>query len=101
MRSLTGHSQCRTDPFYGFGRLIDVEWLRLADVDMGEVTYLRNPLDENRTVGLSRDGQELVHHVGAELCRHFDIKVFKEDKQSFEPLTDSASRGAPTNPTPA
>ncbi|CAJ1416960.1 unnamed protein product [Effrenium voratum] len=48
MRSLPGHSRCKADPFSGFGRLFDVEWLRLQDVIMPEVSYLRNPLDEGR-----------------------------------------------------
>mmetsp|Transcript_62694 Transcript_62694/g.123959 ORF Transcript_62694/g.123959 Transcript_62694/m.123959 type:complete len:523 (-) Transcript_62694:73-1641(-) len=88
MRSLTGRATCRGDPFNGFGRLFDVEWLRLHDIDVAEVNYLRNPLDESRQVGFSRDGQELAHSVGAELCRHFDVQIYREDPSSFEPVTD-------------
>lgn len=59
MRSLPGQSQSRRDPFGGFGRLFDVEWLRLQDVIMPEVNYLRNGLDENRPVGLRAFGWAL------------------------------------------
>merc|ERR1712039_986422 len=98
MRSFTGRSQARSDPFHGFGRLIDVEWLRLADVEFGVVSNLRNPLDESRQVAFSRDGQELSHSVGAELCRHFDIKVFLEDEHRYESLFHAAPRRISANP---
>jgi len=88
MRSLTGRATCRGDPFNGFGRLFDVEWLRLHDIDVAEVNYLRNPLDESRQVGYSRDGQELAHSVGAELCRHFDVQIYREDPSTYEPVID-------------
>lgn len=88
MRSLTGRATCHGDPFNGFGRLFDVEWLRLHDIDVAEVNYLRNPLDESRQVGYSRDGQELAHSVGAELCRHFDVQIYREDPSSYEPVAD-------------
>lgn len=88
MRSFTGKTRCEKDPFNGFGKLFDVEWLRLTDLEVREVQHLRNVLDDNRQVGFSRDGQELAHEVGAELCRLVDIKVFREDPAAFEPVTD-------------
>ncbi|CAJ1375692.1 unnamed protein product [Effrenium voratum] len=90
MRSLPGHSRCKADPFSGFGRLFDVEWLRLQDVIMPEVSYLRNPLDEGRQVSSARDGQELPYEVGRELCTHFDVRVFLEDPDTYEPCMDEA-----------
>lgn len=109
MRSSTGHSRGK-DPFNGFGRLFDVEWLRLTDLEVREVQHLRNTLDDNRQVGFSRDGQELAHEVGAELCRLVDIKVFREDPAAFEPVTDdpnylhgnaSAAQASPPRALPA
>ncbi|CAK9098105.1 unnamed protein product [Durusdinium trenchii] len=88
MRSLPGQSKCKSDPFGGFGRLFDVEWLRLQDVVMPEVSYLRNPLDEGRQVTAARDGQELSYQVGAELCTHFDVRVYLEDPKNYEPCMD-------------
>lgn len=92
MRSMTGRATCRSDPFSGFGRLFNVEWLRLHDIDVTEVNHLRNPLDDSRQVGFSRDGQELAHDVGAELCRHFDLQIFREDPASYEPVVDALPR---------
>merc|ERR1719335_25341 len=88
MRSPTGKSRGEKDPFNGFGKLFDVEWLRLTDLEVKEVSHLRNVLDDNRQVGFSRDGQELAHEVGAELCRLIDLQVFREDPEGFEPVMD-------------
>mmetsp|Transcript_70812 Transcript_70812/g.134942 ORF Transcript_70812/g.134942 Transcript_70812/m.134942 type:complete len:761 (-) Transcript_70812:12-2294(-) len=89
MRSFTGRATSRHDPFNGFGRLFDVEWLRLHDMEMSEVQHLRNALDDMRQVGFSRDGQELTHSVGCELCHLIDIRVFNEDPANYEPVADS------------
>lgn len=94
MRSLTGRSACRTDPFNGFGRLFDVEWMRLHDLEVPEVQHLRNPLDDSRQVGFSRDGQELGHAVGAELCRLIDLRVYFEDPANYEPIAIDRARAA-------
>ncbi|CAK0895797.1 unnamed protein product, partial [Prorocentrum cordatum] len=49
MRSPVGKPRVRSaDPFNGFGRLFDVEWLRLHDLPFGEVDNLRNPLNGDR-----------------------------------------------------
>lgn len=91
MRSPTERSKCKADPFRGFGRLFDVEWLRLHDLALSDVQNLKNPLDDNRQVGSSRDGQELTHSAGSELCRQIDIRVFHEDSEGYEPITDDPS----------
>merc|ERR1719472_746357 len=95
MRSQTGCRsvrETRHDPFNNFGRLFDVEWLRLQDVDMREVQNLRNPLDENKQIAFARDGTELFPKMGQELCRLIDLRVFHEDPENYEPL--------PMDPTP-
>jgi len=101
MRSLTGKSTCRTDPFHGFGRLFDVDWLRLHDLEVSEVQHLRNPLDDNRQVAFSRDGQELAHDVGAEVCRLIDIRVHNEDPEGYEPITADRPAAAAVSSLPA
>lgn len=95
MRGLTGRAKSPEDPFNGFGRLFDVEWLRLTDLPIAETNHLRNPLDDSRQVGFSRDGQELTRDIGAELCRGFDIKVYLEDRASYEPVVDEAPLPTP------
>jgi len=77
MRSPIGKPRSRSiDPFNGFGRLFDVEWLRLHDLPYHEVESLRNPLNCDRPVQFSRDGQELTNDVGRRLSgiidRHID-----------------------------
>lgn len=77
MRSFIGRPQDRgIDPFGGFGRLFDVEWLRLHDLSYREVSHIRNPLNMDGGVSQSRDGQELSNQCGRSLCglidRHID-----------------------------
>jgi len=92
MRSLTGRASCRSDPFNGFGRIFDVEWLRLHDVEFADLQHVRNQLDDNRQVGFSRDGAELAHACGEELCRIIDMLVYREDPKSFEPASFDRER---------
>jgi len=91
MRSPVGHPRSRRiDPFHGFGRLFDVEWLRLHDLSYREVETLRNPYNGDRPVRFSRDGQELSNGVGRALCGIIDRHI--NDPQSFE-RERSRSRG--------
>eukprot|EP00931_Biecheleriopsis_adriatica_P050135 TRINITY_DN29016_c0_g1_i1.p1 TRINITY_DN29016_c0_g1~~TRINITY_DN29016_c0_g1_i1.p1 ORF type:complete len:293 (+),score=58.21 TRINITY_DN29016_c0_g1_i1:49-927(+) len=69
MRSLVGRPKSRgSDPFNGFGRLFDVEWLRLHDLPYHEVQF-------------SRDGQELSNSCGRKLCGLIDRHI--DDPDSF------------------
>lgn len=82
MRSPIGKPRSRgVDPFNGFGRLFDVEWLRLHDLGYVEVESLRNPLNGDRPVQFSRDGQELTNEVGRRLCGLIDRHI--DDPGSF------------------
>lgn len=80
MRSPIGRPRFRgIDPFNGFGRLFDVEWLRLHDLHYREVEALRNPLNGDRPVQFSRDGQELTNSVGRQLCGLIDRHIDEPD----------------------
>mmetsp|Transcript_786 Transcript_786/g.1967 ORF Transcript_786/g.1967 Transcript_786/m.1967 type:complete len:301 (-) Transcript_786:76-978(-) len=82
MRSAVGRSKLKgTDPFHGFGRLFDVEWLRLHDLPFREVQQLRNPLADDAKVTLSRDGQELASSTGHKLCALIDKHI--DEPESF------------------
>eukprot|EP00928_Gymnodinium_smaydae_P007953 TRINITY_DN1284_c1_g7_i1.p1 TRINITY_DN1284_c1_g7~~TRINITY_DN1284_c1_g7_i1.p1 ORF type:complete len:446 (-),score=95.47 TRINITY_DN1284_c1_g7_i1:180-1412(-) len=72
-----------SDPFNGFGRLFDVQWLRLHDLPYREVEFLRNPLNGDQSVRFSRDGQELSNGVGRRLCGLIDRHI--DEPESFEP----------------
>lgn len=84
MGSAIGRPRSRSvDPFNGFGRLFDVEWLRLHDLSYREVEHLRNPLNGDRPVHNSRDGQELSNATGRKLCQLIDRHIDEPD--SFAP----------------
>lgn len=92
MRSPVGRPRSRSvDPFNGFGRLFDIEWLRLHDLGYHEVEHLRNPLNGDRPVNFSRDGQELANDVGRRLCGIIDKHV--DDPASFAANQLSNSHG--------
>lgn len=98
MRSAVGRSKLKgADPFNGFGRLFDVEWLRLYDLPFREVQHLRNPLAEDGKVTMSRDGQELANSVGHRLCSMIDKHIDQPDSfplqevSSFQASADGGS----------
>lgn len=82
------------DPFNGFGRLFDVEWLRLHDLQYREVENIRNPLDGDRSVRFSRDGQEIANQAGQRLCRLIDRHIDEPD--SFQRSPDPSKMQAPS-----
>lgn len=76
MRSPVGRpSPGRADPFNGFGKLFEVEWLRLYDLQHREVDHLKNPLNGDKPVHHSRDGQEVANAVGQRLCSLIDRRI--------------------------
>lgn len=89
MRSSVGRARSKgADPFNGFGKLFEVEWLRLHDLPYREVNHLRNPLAENRQVQFSRDGQELANSTGQTLCKLIDKHI--EEPESFPAAQQAA-----------
>ncbi|CAE7805795.1 CPSF30 [Symbiodinium microadriaticum] len=72
-----------TDVFEGFGRSFEVRWLRLDDLDFSEVSDIVNPWNENRSVKVSRDGQELPHAVGRQVCELVDHRVFTAEPSGY------------------
>ena len=73
MRSTLGRSKLRgPDPFNGFGKLFDVEWLRLHDLPFREVAHLRT--GESK-VTMSRDGQEIENSAGRRVCAMIDKHI--------------------------
>mmetsp|Transcript_41198 Transcript_41198/g.74467 ORF Transcript_41198/g.74467 Transcript_41198/m.74467 type:complete len:502 (+) Transcript_41198:27-1532(+) len=70
--------------FAGFeGRHFDIRWLRLEDIPFSKVTNICNPWNENKSVKISRDGQELPNDVGRTLCELFDAQVYASDPGSY------------------
>jgi len=70
--------------FTGYeSRHFEIRWLRLEDVPFSEVSKICNPLNENKSVKVSRDGQELPYEVGRELCEVFDQRVYRLDPSAY------------------
>lgn len=98
MRSSVGRTRSKgADPFNGFGRLFEVEWLRLHDLPYREVNHLRNPLAEDRQVQFSRDGQELANSIGQRLCKLIDKHI--EEPESFPAAQQQAPPWQPPSRT--
>jgi len=55
-----------------WGGVFHVEWLTLYDLPFNETLHIRNPINNNKPVKISRDGQELPTDIGAELCKMLD-----------------------------
>eukprot|EP00929_Paragymnodinium_shiwhaense_P040681 TRINITY_DN21207_c0_g1_i1.p1 TRINITY_DN21207_c0_g1~~TRINITY_DN21207_c0_g1_i1.p1 ORF type:complete len:361 (+),score=73.18 TRINITY_DN21207_c0_g1_i1:68-1150(+) len=84
MRSRIGRPRSASyDPFNGFGRLFDVEWLRLHDLPYREVSNLCNSLNGDLPVSKSRDGQELSNRCGRRLCQLIDKHI--DEPEAFRP----------------
>lgn len=54
------------------GPAFGIEWQRLFDLPFSETESLRNPLNEDKTVKISRDGQELPPDIGEALVNLFE-----------------------------
>ena len=85
-----------TDVFQGFGRAFEVRWLRLDDLDFEQVSNIRNPWNENKSVKVSRDGQELPNDVGRQLCDTIDAKVYEGDPSGYIDDSQELETGDPS-----
>lgn len=50
----------------------NVDWVRRYDLPFRETESMTNPLNENKPIKISRDGQELPLALGLKVCRMFD-----------------------------
>ncbi|XP_024922858.3 zinc finger CCCH domain-containing protein 45 isoform X9 [Ziziphus jujuba] len=55
-----------------WGRSFKVKWLRLNDLPFQKTLHLKNPLNDYKTVKISRDCQELSPDIGEALCDLLD-----------------------------
>ncbi|KAL8101207.1 hypothetical protein AgCh_033184 [Apium graveolens] len=69
-----------------WGRSFKVKWLKLHDLPFQKTLHLRNPLNHNKPVKISRDCQELPPDIGEALCELLDVNNDKQirDNLSFE-----------------
>eukprot|EP00928_Gymnodinium_smaydae_P008323 TRINITY_DN13035_c0_g1_i2.p1 TRINITY_DN13035_c0_g1~~TRINITY_DN13035_c0_g1_i2.p1 ORF type:complete len:434 (-),score=85.49 TRINITY_DN13035_c0_g1_i2:121-1422(-) len=92
MVSPVGSSKA-ADVFRGFGGCFDVRWLRLENLDFSEVNDILNPWNENKSVKVSRDGQELPSDVGRRVCEMVDAKVYRSDPSEYVTDADEVETG--------
>eukprot|EP00438_Fugacium_kawagutii_P021069 Skav205892 [mRNA] locus=scaffold123:124832:125926:+ [translate_table: standard] len=85
-----------TQVFQGFGRAFEVRWLRLDDLDFDQVSSIRNPWNENKSVKVSRDGQELPNDVGRQLCDFMDANVYESDPSGYIDDSQEVETGDPS-----
>ncbi|XP_059641081.1 zinc finger CCCH domain-containing protein 45 isoform X2 [Cornus florida] len=71
-----------------WGRSFKVKWLRLCDLPFQRTLHLKNPLNNNKPVKISRDCQELPQDIGEALCELIDgnIDVDVKLKRDDHPL---------------
>ncbi|XP_066993237.2 3'-5' RNA helicase YTHDC2 [Anabrus simplex] len=73
---------------------LPIEWLKRANIPFQATRHLLNPLNENRRVQTSRDGQEIEPSVGEELCELWDrVAPFVPKSALFNSL-----KGSPDQP---
>lgn len=95
MVGLPGKSR-KGSVFKDYGRgAFDVKWLRLDDLEFSVCGHIQNPWNENKSVKISRDGQELPFEVGRELCDMIDARVFKNNPEEFKSDKDEPELGGP------
>ena len=67
---LQGNSQW--EGAQNLGQAFGIEWQRLYDLPFSETESLRNPLNDDKPVKISRDGQELPPDIGEALVQLFE-----------------------------
>lgn len=90
----------RKSVFPGYGRHFDVRWIRLDDLDFSEVSHISNPWNENKSIKISRDGQELPFSVGQQICQMVDLHVFRSDLEGWVSDEREEATGGFDGPSP-
>uniref|UniRef100_A0A6B2LFH3 YTH domain-containing protein n=1 Tax=Arcella intermedia TaxID=1963864 RepID=A0A6B2LFH3_9EUKA len=54
------------------GGVFSIEWISIKHLAFTETEHLHNPLNENKPVKISRDGQEIPEDIGYQLCLLID-----------------------------
>jgi len=65
-----------------WGGVFKVEWIALFDLPFSDTSHIRNPLNGNKPVKISRDGQELAEETALELCKMIDDGSAKSQRKS-------------------
>ncbi|KAL1521217.1 hypothetical protein AB1Y20_022766 [Prymnesium parvum] len=87
MASRTGESAqvwTAVDGTQSWGGVFKVKWQTIYDLSFQSAIHLRNPLNENKPIKISRDGQEVEPSVGFAMARLFDEGYVANPSQSMK-----------------
>eukprot|EP01116_Phalansterium_solitarium_P004821 TRINITY_DN1598_c0_g2_i2.p1 TRINITY_DN1598_c0_g2~~TRINITY_DN1598_c0_g2_i2.p1 ORF type:complete len:377 (+),score=91.13 TRINITY_DN1598_c0_g2_i2:888-2018(+) len=82
-----------------WGGAFKIEWIKIYDLPFEQTSHLRNPLNENKEIKISRDGQELPLDVGRALCTMFDVGAAQNPKKRKLESTENLPPPVPRRPT--
>lgn len=80
-----------------FGNLFSIEWMAIKEVNFQKCAHLRNPLNEDKPVKISRDGQEVPGDIAYQLCKiidggtAYDISCTNLSKRVDQPASQSTA----------
>lgn len=88
MESRPGESKNKNVYFYYDqkifrGKNFDIQWIRIVDVPFSDVHSITNRFNENKSVKVGRDGQEIERSAGVKLCELFETYLEKQKKQNM------------------
>ncbi|GFE53251.1 YT521-B-like family protein, putative [Babesia ovis] len=99
MQSRPGQSKLKESVFYlangqAFsGKQFDILWVRVVDLPFTQCSNLKNSLNDNKPVKVSRDGQQIDSRTGQELCKLFEEQFLRNHKTKRTEV-DSSKLGA-------
>ena len=67
-----------------WGGAMAIKWQTIYDLNFADTMHLHNPLNENKPIKISRDGQEMAPAVGFELCGIFDAGYAANPERSMK-----------------
>lgn len=92
MESKPGESKNKNVYFYYDqkifkGKNFDIQWIRIVDLPFIEVQNLTNSLNENKSIKVGRDGQEIERNAGVKLCEMFELHLEKMKNMGVDIFT--------------
>eukprot|EP00746_Dinoflagellata_sp_MGD_P110076 gnl/MRDRNA2_/MRDRNA2_47236_c0_seq1.p1 gnl/MRDRNA2_/MRDRNA2_47236_c0~~gnl/MRDRNA2_/MRDRNA2_47236_c0_seq1.p1 ORF type:complete len:1060 (-),score=204.29 gnl/MRDRNA2_/MRDRNA2_47236_c0_seq1:34-3213(-) len=94
MQSRVGKAK-KDNIFTGWSRGFDIKWKCYKDLDFEEIAHIQNPMNEFKSVKISRDGQELPNGAGREICLRMDELQWAAEPHEFFPDENEPETGGP------
>lgn len=89
MESRPGESKNKNVYFYYDqkifrGKNFDIQWIRIVDLPFSQVQNITNSLNENKSIKVGRDGQEIERTAGVKLCEIFELHLGNRNKMNVD-----------------